>query len=96
MRRCAVSNRRKTPPAHFPCHLGSSPETQAADFARRSPHANHRDGALRPRTLREVEFSAEDASRTEIDYLCEVALAAAEAGADVVNLPDTVGYSTPG
>ncbi len=42
-----------------------------------------------------VEFSAEDASRSDIDFLCEVALAAAEAGAHVVNLPDTVGYSTP-
>jgi len=42
-----------------------------------------------------VEFSAEDASRSDIDFLCEVALAAADAGADVVNLPDTVGYSTP-
>lgn len=42
-----------------------------------------------------VEFSAEDASRSDIDFLCEVAQAAAEAGADVINLPDTVGYSTP-
>jgi 2-isopropylmalate synthase len=42
-----------------------------------------------------VEFSAEDASRSDIDFLCEVALAAAEVGADVINLPDTVGYSTP-
>ena len=42
-----------------------------------------------------VEFSAEDASRSDIDFLCEVAIAAAEAGADVVNFPDTVGYSTP-
>src|SRR5579863_250040 len=43
----------------------------------------------------EVEFSAEDASRTDIDYLCEVVLAAVESGADIINLPDTVGYSTP-
>ncbi len=43
----------------------------------------------------EVEFSAEDASRTDIDYLCEVVLAVAESGATIVNLPDTVGYSTP-
>lgn len=42
-----------------------------------------------------VEFSAEDASRSDIDFLCEVALAAADAGANVINLPDTVGYSTP-
>ena len=43
----------------------------------------------------EVEFSAEDASRTDIDFLCTVVLAAAEEGAQVINLPDTVGYSTP-
>jgi 2-isopropylmalate synthase len=43
----------------------------------------------------EVEFSAEDASRTDIDYLCQVVLAAVESGASVINLPDTVGYSTP-
>ena len=43
----------------------------------------------------EVEFSAEDASRSDIDFLCEVAEAAAEAGATIINLPDTVGYSTP-
>ena len=43
----------------------------------------------------EVEFSAEDASRTDIDFLIEAALAAAAAGAKVLNLPDTVGYTTP-
>ena len=43
----------------------------------------------------EVEFSAEDASRSDIDFLCAVATAAAEAGAQIVNLPDTVGYATP-
>ena len=43
----------------------------------------------------EVEFSAEDASRSDIDYLCDVAEAAAQAGAKIINLPDTVGYTTP-
>jgi 2-isopropylmalate synthase len=43
----------------------------------------------------EVEFSAEDASRSDIDYLSDVMEAAAEAGATILNLPDTVGYSTP-
>lgn len=43
----------------------------------------------------EVEFSAEDASRSDIDYLCDVAEVAAEAGAQIINLPDTVGYTTP-
>ena len=43
----------------------------------------------------EVEFSAEDASRTDIDFLCKALETAIAAGATVVNIPDTVGYSTP-
>jgi len=43
----------------------------------------------------EIEFSAEDASRTDFEYLCQVVLAVIECGATIVNLPDTVGYSTP-
>jgi 2-isopropylmalate synthase len=43
----------------------------------------------------EVEFSAEDASRTDLDYLCQVVRAVIDCGATIVNLPDTVGYSTP-
>jgi 2-isopropylmalate synthase len=43
----------------------------------------------------EVEFSAEDASRTDFEYLCQVVFAVIECGATIVNLPDTVGYSTP-
>ena len=43
----------------------------------------------------DVEFSPEDAARTEHDFLCEVVEAAIEAGATTVNIPDTVGYATP-
>jgi 2-isopropylmalate synthase len=43
----------------------------------------------------EVEFSAEDASRSDVDYLCRVVEGAITAGATIINLPDTVGYSTP-
>jgi 2-isopropylmalate synthase len=43
----------------------------------------------------EVEFSAEDATRSDIDYLCEVFDTAVEAGATILNVPDTVGYTTP-
>jgi 2-isopropylmalate synthase len=43
----------------------------------------------------EVEFSAEDASRSDFDYLVQVVLAAIASGATIINLPDTVGYSTP-
>jgi 2-isopropylmalate synthase len=43
----------------------------------------------------DVEFSPEDAARTERDFLCEVVEAAIKAGATTVNIPDTVGYATP-
>ncbi len=43
----------------------------------------------------DVEFSAEDASRSDRDYLCQVIEAVIEAGANVVNIPDTVGYADP-
>jgi 2-isopropylmalate synthase len=43
----------------------------------------------------DVEFSAEDASRTDPDFLCRVVEAAIEEGATTVNLPDTVGYAMP-
>ncbi len=54
---------------------------QAVKFAR-----NH---------IAEVEFSPEDASRTEPDFLYQVVEAVISAGATVVNIPDTVGYTTP-
>ncbi len=43
----------------------------------------------------EIEFSAEDASRTDLDYLLQVYGAVVEAGASTVNIPDTVGYAIP-
>ncbi len=42
-----------------------------------------------------VEFSAEDGSRSDRDFLCQIFEAAIEAGATTVNLPDTVGYAMP-
>src|SRR2546429_5075500 len=41
----------------------------------------------------EVEFSAEDATRSEVDYLCEVFAVAVDAGATILDVPDTVGYT---
>ncbi len=43
----------------------------------------------------DIEFSPEDAARTEKDFLCEVVEKAIDAGATTVNIPDTVGYATP-
>lgn len=44
----------------------------------------------------DIEFSPEDAARTELDFLAEVVEAVIEAGATTVNIPDTVGYTVPG
>ncbi|WP_218310335.1 2-isopropylmalate synthase [Alteromonas antoniana] len=43
----------------------------------------------------DIEFSCEDAGRTHIDYLCRMVEAVIKAGATTVNIPDTVGYTTP-
>jgi 2-isopropylmalate synthase len=43
----------------------------------------------------DVQFSAEDATRTDLEFLCRVIESVIDAGATTVNLPDTVGYSTP-
>jgi len=43
----------------------------------------------------DVEFSPEDATRTDPDFLCQVVQAVVDAGAGTVNIPDTVGYTTP-
>ncbi len=43
----------------------------------------------------DVEFSPEDATRSDVGFLCEVLQAAVESGATTLNIPDTVGYTTP-
>ncbi len=43
----------------------------------------------------DVEFSAEDAGRSELDFLCRIVEAVIEAGARTINIPDTVGYNVP-
>lgn len=45
--------------------------------------------------FKDIEFSPEDAARTERDFLAEVVRTAVEAGATVINVPDTVGYAIP-
>ena len=44
----------------------------------------------------DIEFSLEDASRTEFDFMCQITEAVINAGASTINLPDTVGYTDPG
>jgi len=66
---------------------------------RMSPEAclgRAREAAARARSyVDDVEFSPEDATRTDPAFLCEVVHAAVEAGATTVNIPDTVGYALP-
>lgn len=50
---------------------------------------------LASRLAHQVEFSAEDATRSDRDFLCRIFEIAAAAGASVINVPDTVGYATP-
>jgi 2-isopropylmalate synthase len=55
-----------------------------------------REAVLRAKSLcADVEFSPEDATRSDRDFLCQVVAAVVEAGATTVNIPDTVGYSMP-
>jgi 2-isopropylmalate synthase len=61
---------------------------QCLDQAREAVH-------LASSFCQDVEFSPEDATRTDTDFLCEVLTAVIEAGATIVNIPDTVGYAVP-
>ncbi|MBN2369971.1 MAG: 2-isopropylmalate synthase [Vicinamibacteria bacterium] len=55
-----------------------------------------REGVMRAKgCCPDVEFSPEDAARTELDFLTEVVLAAIDVGAKTINVPDTVGYAVP-
>ena len=51
--------------------------------------------ALAKTLVDEVEFSPEDSTRTSHDFLCQIVGVAIEAGATIINLPDTVGYAIP-
>jgi 2-isopropylmalate synthase len=66
------------------------------DMTREEVLAATKEAVAYAKSLTEsVEFSAEDGSRSDPDFLCEVFAAAIEAGATTVNLPDTVGYAIP-
>src|SRR5690606_6162700 len=76
-----------TSPVHMEHKLRKSPDEVveiARDAVRRSK-----------KYLSDVEFSAEDATRSAWDFLCRIFAAAIEEGATTLNVPDTVGYTTP-
>ena len=76
-----------TSPIHMEKKLRMSPE-QVLEQAVRS--------VKRARQFTDnVEFSAEDAGRSDLDYLCRIFEATIDAGASTINIPDTVGYNMP-
>ena len=77
-----------TSPIHMERKLGLEPP-EVLELARWAV------GYVAPR-VDEVEFSCEDATRSDPAFVAEVCTAAVEAGATTINLPDTVGYSLPG
>jgi 2-isopropylmalate synthase len=76
-----------TSPVHRESKLRMTPNEVLEETARSVTHAR----SLCP----DVEFSAEDATRTELDFLVDVYTAAIERGATTINLPDTVGFAMP-
>jgi len=76
-----------TSPLHMRVKLNMEPHAVLEAIARSVGHARN----LCP----DVEWSAEDATRTDPDFLCRAIEAAIAAGARTINLPDTVGYATP-
>ena len=84
-RRCHVFL--ATSPIHREFKLGLSP----SEVVRRAV-----EGVRYAReSFEDVEYSAEDAARTEPDFLCEVVERCIDAGATTINIPDTVGYALP-
>ena len=76
-----------TSPLHMEVKLGMTPEQVLQASI---------DAVTRARKYTDdVEWSAEDATRADIDFLCRCVEAAIKAGATTINLPDTVGYTTP-
>ena len=76
-----------TSPVHMKHKLQMSPEEVLEAVSFSVAHArNHTDN---------VEWSAEDATRTDRDFLCRTVEAAIKAGATTINIPDTVGYTMP-
>ena len=77
--------------ATSPIHMEYKLKMKPSEVLKKAVEAVQYAKSLAP----EVEFSAEDASRSELSFLAEVVEAVIKAGASVINIPDTVGYTTP-
>lgn len=90
---------RTVPDRRIHIFLGTSPIHRSAKLKMSTDQVLAAvDRAVRYAATRfdDIEFSPEDAIRTEPDFLADVCEVAAAAGAGTLNIPDTVGYSTPG
>lgn len=76
-----------TSPVHMKHKLNMTPDQVLEAVSASVTHARN--------LIDDVEWSGEDATRTEFDFLCRCIEAAIRAGASTINLPDTVGYATP-
>ena len=76
-----------TSPVHMKYKLNMSPEAVLKAVSASVAHARN--------LVDDIEWSAEDATRSEHDFLCACVETAIRAGATTVNIPDTVGYTTP-
>ncbi|MCC2637480.1 MAG: 2-isopropylmalate synthase [Moraxellaceae bacterium] len=76
-----------TSPIHMKYKLRLEPDAVLENAVRAVKYARN--------LVDDVEFSCEDAGRSEIDFLCRVIEAAIDAGARTINIPDTVGYAIP-
>jgi 2-isopropylmalate synthase len=77
-----------TSPIHMKYKLRQEPDAVLESAVRAVKYARN--------LVEDVEFSCEDAGRSEIDFLCRIIEAAIDAGARTINIPDTVGYAIPG
>ncbi|APH57303.1 2-isopropylmalate synthase [Granulibacter bethesdensis] len=82
-----IHNFISTSPLHMKYKLRMEPETVLELIVQGNEQAR--------RFTDDVEWSAEDGSRTEPEFLCRCVEAAIKAGATTINIPDTVGYATP-
>ncbi|HEQ71610.1 MAG TPA: 2-isopropylmalate synthase [Spirochaetia bacterium] len=76
-----------TSPLHMKHKLGKDPDTVVEMAVKAVTYARNK--------VAEVEFSPEDATRSELPFLCRVIEKAIDAGATIINIPDTVGYALP-
>ena len=76
-----------TSPIHMQHKLRMKPEQVIEQAVMAVKHARN--------LIDDVEFSCEDAGRSELDFLCRIIEAAIDAGATTINIPDTVGYALP-